>query len=384
MIDSMRGIAALTVLAIHAAGVSGLLDRSTHSVLQPFVARLDVGVTIFFLISGFLLYKPFVKANITATKQPKLSAYLWRRFLRIAPAYWVALTIFTVWVGIEKDIFTVKGIFTFYGFAQNYSFDTLYRGMIQAWTLGVEVTFYLMLPIYALLVRKLPSKSIAQRVRNEWLGVGFLVLISTLYNGWGVIDPTHRALTDYEPLSRMLPAFLDHFAIGMALAVTVTANKEQQLGEPRISKFTKCYGGYCWTAALVLFLVVSKVIGIEGWTFEDVTPLQYYAKHLLYAAIALLLLLPAVFGKPGSGVVRKVLTSPALIYIGLISYSIYLYHLGVLIQMQRWDFTTFANQLPFSFGAWLVIGTALTVIVATFSYYLVERPAQKLKHLVPK
>ena len=51
--------------------------------------RLEVGVAIFFCISGFLLYRPFVVAHHRAQAMPAVGAYAWRRFLRIVPAYWV-------------------------------------------------------------------------------------------------------------------------------------------------------------------------------------------------------------------------------------------------------------------------------------------------------
>src|SRR4051812_24216044 len=89
--DSLRAIAALSVLGLHVGLVSGRLDPGTHGI--RYVGRLDVGVAVFFLISGLLLYRPFVRARVTGEPPPSAAAFAWRRALRIVPAYWLALTV---------------------------------------------------------------------------------------------------------------------------------------------------------------------------------------------------------------------------------------------------------------------------------------------------
>src|SRR3954452_12960796 len=98
LVDGLRAVAALLVI-VHHAGIYAVLG-GTDSVLRPYVARLDVGVAIFFLISGFLLYRPFVRARFRSIGAPRPLAYGWRRFLRIVPAYWVALTVIALWLGL--------------------------------------------------------------------------------------------------------------------------------------------------------------------------------------------------------------------------------------------------------------------------------------------
>src|SRR4051812_50071898 len=90
----MRAIAFLCVLVSHAAFPAGFAAEG--STMRPFFARLDVGVRIFFLIFAFLLYRPFVAARLERADPPLVRAYAGRRFLRIAPAYWLALCV--VWV----------------------------------------------------------------------------------------------------------------------------------------------------------------------------------------------------------------------------------------------------------------------------------------------
>src|SRR5918911_5479930 len=100
LFDSLRAIAALSVFAAHAYLI--LEGFGSPNPLRDVLVRLDVGVTIFFVISGFLLYRPFVRARLRSAPPPRPLAYAWRRLLRIAPAYWVALTIIAVWLGLGE------------------------------------------------------------------------------------------------------------------------------------------------------------------------------------------------------------------------------------------------------------------------------------------
>src|SRR5213592_3870613 len=88
-IDSLRAIAAIAVLGTHAAIFAGA--DGPHTTSGHYAERLEVGVAIFFVISGFLLYRPFAAARATAAQPPHTGPYAWRRALRIVPAYWLAL-----------------------------------------------------------------------------------------------------------------------------------------------------------------------------------------------------------------------------------------------------------------------------------------------------
>ena len=147
LLDSVRAIAALSVVVFHAAYWSRITE--TGSAAAPFLSRLDVGVTVFFVLSGFLLYRPFVRSRLLGGPRPAAAAYGWRRVLRIVPAYWVALTIIVIWLG-KRYVVEPGNLFEYYGFAQIYS-NLALGGITQAWTLCIEVTFYALLPLWALL-----------------------------------------------------------------------------------------------------------------------------------------------------------------------------------------------------------------------------------------
>jgi peptidoglycan/LPS O-acetylase OafA/YrhL len=164
-VEGVRAVAAVSVLVFHcwrftAVGASraelGLVERLV-------LPHLTLGVTLFFSLSGFLLYRPFVAAALSGSPFPKVGSYFRNRALRILPAYWVILLTIGVllpaalvrqsrdrlvlgwlvehpWLALRNATLT-----------QGYSPRGLLTGIAPAWSLAVEVVFYLALPLLGLL-----------------------------------------------------------------------------------------------------------------------------------------------------------------------------------------------------------------------------------------
>ncbi|MEA2364753.1 MAG: hypothetical protein QOI32_265 [Thermoleophilaceae bacterium] len=375
LVDSLRAIAALSVVGAHAAFSSGIYD---DEFLRRFVTRLDVGVTIFFLISGFLLYRPFIRARFARERSPSAGAYAWRRFLRIVPAYWVALTVIALVQLDHSEIFSISGFFTYYCFGQVYDPQTGLGGIPQAWTLCVEAAFYVMLPIWALAMRRLPGRRPAELVRWELIALAVLAATSFAYK---VVIVQNHALDDSSmtPYMLSLPQFLDQFAVGMALAVASVwwSSREEQ---PRAIRLLDRRPGIAWLGAAVAFVLASTAIGLTGEFGEHVDRSEFFARHYLFTIVAIGLLLPAFFGDPERGLVRRLLANRVLLWLGLVSYGINLWHSAVYEQMARWDFAEIADATHRYI--WFFVAAALSALVAAASYYGVERPALRLKRLV--
>jgi peptidoglycan/LPS O-acetylase OafA/YrhL len=366
LLDSMRAIAFMCVFAAHAAFFAGFgADGST---LRPFFARLDVGVEIFFLISAFLLYRPFVAARLGRGDPPLTRAFAWRRFLRVAPPYWLALCVIGVWLGMP-GVFTPEHAPLYFGFAHIYTRDTLsVNAMPQAWSVCVEVSFYVFLPLYAALLRRVRGG-----LRAEVVAAGVLFAFSLAYK---LLVFTQGPVTDGSllPWRLALPEYLDYFAIGIALAAISVGPL------PRALRVVERRPWLPWLGALALFLVVSKGIGLTGSVHDHVTEARSLARHYLYGAIALCVLLPALIGDPRHGLVRRLLGWRPLLWVGLVSYAAYLYHVAVLEQLASWDFGSVADDVsPY---LWFPAGLAGALLIAAVSWYAFERPVLSLKRLV--
>jgi peptidoglycan/LPS O-acetylase OafA/YrhL len=119
---------------------------------------------------------------------------------------------------------------------------------------------------------------------------------------------------------------------------------------------------------------VSTQIGLHGRFLEPFTSTNYMERHLLYGLIGAALVLPAVVGDQTRGVVRHFLAIRPLLWLGLISYGIFLWNLAMLDRLHHWGFSG-------NYVWWCLGGVAVTVPVASASYFVIERPALSLKRL---
>ena len=350
MVHALRGVAALSVLLYHAL-FKAYLHHHHESPLAPYAAHLDVGVAVFFLISGFVLYRPMVAARLAGRPPLDADEYARRRLWRIVPAYWVALAVAGLagasYVG-SPQIFSAKGIPAYFGFLQIYNPDSAAGGINVAWTLCVEITFYAFLPLWALGVRRALRGAGA---RGEYLALAGLFGASLV---WQVVAVLATDVNQFgagasrwlEPL----PNFLDQFAVGMALAVASVQFEGRSLAR----------SWRWWLVAGAAFVALGAVVGTHA-----LTPATYLLRHQLNTLVALGLLVPAVL------VGRRTLRVPGLAFLGTISYGIYLYHVPVMVRMAKW---TGIPRTPTSEAAWLAATLAITIVLAAISWRFVERP----------
>ncbi len=382
LMNSVRALAALSVLFFHAVGIYG--GALSQRGLRAPVARMEVGVVIFLVVSGFLLYRPFVMSQLTADPSPGVRAYLWRRVLRIVPAYWVALALAALLVPYH-GVFTGGGVPTYFGFAQIYRGSTIAGGDPPAWTLGLEASFYLFLPLWALALHALSSRTkpdLRARLRVQAVGVGGLWLFSMAYKAVLMKTGVVAAIPG-SPLPALvtLPGYIDEFALGMGLAV-VSVWIELRGAEPALVRLIGRRPGVAWAFALAAFLLVSFGIGLTGDPAQNYTPAQYLARNVLYGAVAVGVIAPAVFGQDRGGLVRRVLAWPALLWIGLISYGIYIWHSPLLSRLLAWHYGQGGSHL-WRYIQWGVVPLLGSIALGAASYYLIERPALSFKRFVP-
>ncbi len=380
LFDSLRAVAALSILLVHTALFSGVFG---HARYQRLVAHLDIGVTIFFVISGFLLYRPMLAARILEAPRTPLHVYARRRFLRIAPAYWLALTVLAIFPGIY-------GVFSghwwvYYGLLQNYPVYTptgkctpatitaFNCGITPVWSLTVEVVFYATLPFFALGMARLTA-----RLRDgRWLvaELGVLAAIAG-FSVWIQSFKLHSKVFPYlfySPLGRGW-----WFGLGMALAaISVWV---QQRGEtPRAVRWVSEHPWVPWALAALLYGIAALVIFDPRPSLAGpAVPLrEYLGEYVLFGAVAALVVVPAVFGGRPGGLPRRVLEHRVLAWLGLVSYGIFLWHFPIMYALQKGGVGQWVPSLAYPV---LVLTTlAITLVCASLSYYLVERPLMRRK-----
>ncbi|HEX8067353.1 MAG TPA: acyltransferase [Thermoleophilaceae bacterium] len=355
LFDSLRAIAACSVLLFH---VGFVLEGFESDTFGRYVTQLNIGVAIFFVISGFLLYRPFVQARFSGDPPPALVPYAIRRAFRILPAFWVVLPLAALWLSLD-EVFDRPLIH--FGLLQAYQRDTLTTGLGYAWTLTIEISFYAMLPVVAYLLRQVPARSTRRLVLTEGALLAAMFAFSLVWN----ITQTqsHRGFILFTPEIATLPAFLDHFALGMGLAVASVALAGRAT-MPAAVRVVERHPWVPWLVAAGAWLWLCNVG--DGFAIAD----GETRRHELRGLVAVCLLMPAVFGQGAGGLVRRLLASRPMLWLGLVSYSLYLWHPPIARKVAETHLDEDHGWLP----AALAI-VALSIAVAVVSYNLVERPA---------
>ena len=360
LVDALRGFAALSVFSFHLLLQPGYAPPAS---LQPWSANLNVGVPVFFVISGFVIYRPFARARLAADRPPSLRGYARRRALRLLPAYWVALPVIVLWLGIG-GVFTPGGIVRYFGLLQVYDSRTVLGGIGQAWTLCIEAAFYVLLPLWALALRRRPAASRDSFLRGELALLAGVVLASTAWK----LMPFHEVPTfgrAPSPTNYTLPEYADHLALGMALAVvSVWALDGGRLG--RRAAWLRSVSWPSWMIAALCFYAVGASLRADP--FGDG---GYMVRHALAGVMGAALLAPAVFGSGGR--LRAVLARPLLRWLGTVSFGLYLWHLAVITWLTDKEWVERVGPV-----AGVATALGLSLVLAAVSWYAVERPALRL------
>jgi peptidoglycan/LPS O-acetylase OafA/YrhL len=341
-LDGLRGIAALSVLLFHLwlyarvnpPGPGGALSAADWAWSS---ARL--GLVLFFVVSGFLLYRPWLEATLNGGGPPRLWRYLRSRAARILPAYYAALAgSMLLLLGLSSTpgvrLPSAGSLPLFFVFAQNLNPASLLTLDPPMWTLGVEVSFYLALPLIGIAAIRLGGG----RRMQAALPLALL--------GGGVLWNLTIGAQPGGPVTKVLPALLPFFAIGM-LAALYRFDREIGRSEGRL-------------------LLLAGAAGIAGEVATQIAlPQITSVTHGLLAACGFAAL--AILA--GSKRAPRVLSRPAVAGLGTISYGIYLWNVPLLWWLRGHDL------LPLHPVLALPVVLGLTLPMAAASWFLIERPA---------
>jgi peptidoglycan/LPS O-acetylase OafA/YrhL len=368
-LDGLRALAVTAVVGTHCAYWTYRYGRGAG---QGLLARLDSGVAIFFVLSGFLLSRPWLIAAATHRAGPQLRVYFWRRALRILPAYWVTVLIAFATLHDNRSVdgadFLRHALLV-----QIYHLGWLRAGLTQSWSLCTEAAFYLLLPL-------LGAGCLWWTRRFGWRPAALLVGCAALTaaticwylwihsNGWSA----------FTSANYWLPGYLSWFAGGIAMAIVQV---HLQYGRPgprwRLADQLGNSPGVCWTAAGAVFVIAATPL-TGPRTVGLISTGEALCRNLLYITMAMLIVWPAVFGDRRWA--SLVFGNPPLRWLGRISYSIFLLHLVLLeAGMNVLGYRLFTG----SAGTLFMFTMTTSIVAATISYRLIERPAMAMRHLVP-
>jgi peptidoglycan/LPS O-acetylase OafA/YrhL len=309
-LTGIRAAAAFLVVGTHAAYTTG---KYVHGYFGLICSRMEIGVPIFFVLSGFLLFSPWVKSRATGAPAPSVTRYAWHRVRRIMPAYTVTVLLAYLvyqfrtagpnpghtWIGLLRNL-TLTQIYT-----GNYLGSYLHQGLTQMWSLAVEAAFYVVLPPLAYLLLVV----VCQRRWRPALLLATLAALVLITPAWLILVHLTTSLPNGARL--WLPTYLAWFLAGMGVAVL------QAMG-------VRCYAFVAIPLAVIsYFIAATPIAGAPTTSPQGLV--EALVKAGFYAAIAALMVAPLALGNHGW--YARLLATRPMVWLGEISYEIFLIHL---------------------------------------------------------
>jgi peptidoglycan/LPS O-acetylase OafA/YrhL len=342
----MRACAAMGVVVTHVAFQTG----HSSGVAGRLFGRFDLAVAVFFALSGFLLWRGHAAAARDAAPRPATGHYLRSRVVRIMPAYVVAVAVILTLLP-DADHASPTVWLANLTLTQIYVPLTLTAGLTQMWSLSVEVTFYLALPILALLARRVPVQA----------RVPAIAAVGVLSLAWAWV-PIHTP-SGVNPLN-WPPTFFSWFAAGMLLAEWVHSpiGVAHRLARKRVPM--------ALLAVLAYLVAASPLAGPAGLAVGSNG--QFAVKAAMGAVVAWALVAPLVLDRADTE--HRLLGSTAMVTLGRWSYGLFIWHLAALAMVFPVIGTfPFTGRMPTVLVLTLIFGFA----IAAVSYGLIEAPARE-------
>ncbi|HEX8732524.1 MAG TPA: acyltransferase [Ktedonobacterales bacterium] len=369
-LDGIRAIAALSIVVFHTLLYLHVEYLPVSQATGNSWYYLSMGVQLFFILSGFLLFRPYARAILTGAELPSWTRFYQRRALRILPVYWAILAVMlaTQWQVAGKPLWA--NALTHFALIHD-SFPRFNRDLNGPfWTLAVEVQFYLLLPLIAAGVARVVGRTrSAARLLGALLGVIALAEVirwadtllmasltrDALARGGGSAASFILTLATMGMQGKNLEVF---FVGALSATLYVLGSEHQRLshalrrriawGLLAVGLAISAFAAPAWGLGAVVFTPGAR----WGWdilSYPLVVGLSFGA-----------LMLGIVWGGPW---LRGVFEAAPLRFIGHISYSVYLWHLPILQ----------GTLAPFG-AAPLWLRLVCVFVVSYLSYQLLERP----------
>lgn len=338
-LTGVRALAAYMVFLHHYNPIS----ETDFPILNKFVGQFHIGVSIFFVLSGFLIAYRYME-----TKNFHFGRYMINRFARVYPIYFILTTItfLATWYYKQQDSFD----WALYGmnisFLRGFFDDLKFTGIAQGWSLTVEEIFYFSAPLFFFLLRK--SKYFLIILPIIILGIGFEIVHlfgNSLSFGFFA---TNNFLLEYTFLGRVFEFFI-------GIAIVFVMKKSQSLSKS--AWFS--YGGI---VAMAICIYLMSILDNNGAASEKI---PFYFVYLL--VLPLLGIAPLLFGLIHENTVLKQFFSNKItVLLGKSSYAFYLVHMGIF----KFKLDTITENL------WVIF--IVLNLLAIGIYLFIEKPLNRV------
>lgn len=354
-LTGLRGFAALMVVVVHVAA------QTTY----PGIGIPGYGPVSLFVLSGYLLYRPWARFGMRTGDRPLLRVFARRRLARIFPAYLLVLFVIAIVYPVSRPE-TAGGWVRAITLTWIYHSGELRPAMLHTWSLAVELSWYVALPVLAGITTAV-ARSRAPRT-GFWISVGMISLALPISAAWRWWVQTND-LGIYFTFTFWLPGYLVCFAGGALVAHFAEGHRAGLVSLRRLRSLASDPWALIVFALATALLGTSSLGGPSGYVARGVG--QERLRFTCALVIALTLLVIVVLGARNSPLSRM-LSTTWFNAIGRWSYGIYLWHLPLLFMSEK--------NLTFPDGlaglvlrlAW-VLGLSIPLSAATYRW--VEKPA---------
>ncbi len=378
-LDGIRGLCAIAVIFAHAAFSTIVLSPDAgpppEGIWSILVAgQLSIGP--FFVLSGLLLYRPFARMTLTGAPRPDLGAFFMRRAARMLPAFWLVVTACLLLLNLS----TLTGwwdVLRPYLMMHVYDYRW-YAGLDVVWTVPTETQFYLALPLLAWVMHRLARnvEGPAKKARRMLIPLGVMMAAQFIWTWW-----LHGTYETWPTIYFYPFGIVGLLAAGMALAVVSVLSEAAPEKTPRFYQLASRRPNLFWLGAFVAYLInCAQPFDVPGTASFQSAPAALVRSALLLIT-GVLLVLPLYPRDTNSRLMELTLSNPVMRYLGRISYGLYLWHFAIMYLYFGTGSIFGGAPVPVQallgkYGFWeLFVVTVLgTIVVATVSYYLVERP----------
>lgn len=401
-LDGVRAIAALLIVVLHISDLVGVpWSTNGNPVATAFAFFGRMGVVLFFVLSGFLLFMPYAKALLFQEEWPSIRKFYLRRIFRIWPGYYLCLFILVVFFSRRYLLPENRLSLTLFAtFLMDSSTQTWQKLNGPFWTLATEWQFYMVLPLislgFAWVVRRFTS-TLQQRLKVTLLCCcGVLVwalairaagLYYTNTPQWN--PPLPRGILNFISflIFGVQGKYLEIFALGMMASTLYIFTQDPTYGQllkSRLQNWSNRLWMFGWI--FILFIALWQVQATKArdgipyfHALDFFQPLQSYFHWIGEPIIGFgfaACIVAILFGSPQ---LRWFFELRFLRWIGMISFSLYMWH-----QFLLGHFYSMLPRIGFIHGSFMkivILWIFVVVVVLPFCYLLyklVEEPGMRL------